>query len=72
MTARYCLEMKSPNFYGIDLYNKIKPLKANMIDCGKHIYITGVAPYEQFSTVLEICLSFGVVECEVGIEKPRH
>ena len=73
MEVRYCLEMKNPKrFFAIDLYNQISKYKANMIDLGDKVYITGVAPYYSFSLILERCLTFGVVECEIGKERSEY
>lgn len=70
MVVRYCLEMKNPKrFFAIDLYNRIRPFGANLIDLGNKVYIVGVAPYNTFCAVLEQCLTFGVVECEIGKER---
>ena len=70
MEVRYCLEMKNPKkFFAIDLYNRIKQYKANLIDLGDIIYITGVASFYNFTMVLDQCLAYGVVSCEVGVDQ---
>lgn len=70
--VRFCLEMKNKRkFYSIDLWNRIKDYKPNLIDLDDRIYVTGVAPYLSFSKILEACVAFGVVECEVGPENQR-
>lgn len=70
MEVRYCLEIKfKKKFDTFALYKKIEPFKARLIDIGTHVYVTGAAPYSTFSSVLEACIPFGVVECEVG--RPR-
>lgn len=67
MVLRYCLEIRSKKRFNTrDLYDEIKMHNANLIDLGKHVYVTGVAPYYSFCAVLEKCLAYGVVECEVG------
>ena len=73
MEVRYCLEIRfKEKFTSIELYNRIKQYKANMIDLSDKIYVTGVAPYCSYCAVVEQCLQYGVIDSEVGIEKQRR
>lgn len=70
--VRFCLELKNKRkFYSIELWHRIEQYKLNLIDLDDKIYITGVTPYSSFSKILEACLAFGVVECEIGSENQR-
>lgn len=70
--VRFCLELKSKHkVQSIALWHFIEQYQPNLIDLGDKIYVTGVAPYSSFSKILEACLAFGVVECEIGSENQR-
>ena len=73
MSVRFCIEMKNKKkFFSIDLWNRINNSSVNMIDLGDRVFVTGVTSHRAFCDVLLACLMFGVVECEVGIEKNEH
>ena len=72
MIVRFVAEMKKmAKGQSRELYDKIEKYGVNLIDLGDLVYITGKVPFQQLSAVLYECLSFGVVECEVGEERRK-
>ena len=70
MVVRFCAKMENKNKFNTwELYSRINNKKINLIDLGKQVFITGKVSYPEFTSCLQECINFGVVEVEIGWER---
>ena len=56
-------------FNPLDLYNRIDNRRINVLDLGETVYITGKVSFPELASCLQVCLNFGIVEVEIGVER---